>query len=114
MGGVRVLGLKKQYPGTKEPAVKNVQFGIQRSECFGMLGSNGAGKTTTIHILCGLHAPSGGTALVGEPGAAELDIRTQMGRVQSAMGVCPQALVTSPARKSPPAQHANHVSCKTG
>ena len=28
-------------------AVVNVQFGINESECFGLLGSNGAGKTTT-------------------------------------------------------------------
>ena len=89
---VRCLGLRKQYPRARAPAVVNAQFGIRHRECFGLLGSNGAGKTTTIHILCGLHAPSGGTAVVSEPGAegGGLDIRTAMGKIQSAMGVCPQ------------------------
>ena len=51
---VRCLGLRKQYPQARKPAVVNVQFGIKHRECFGLLGSNGAGKTTTIHMLCGL------------------------------------------------------------
>jgi len=87
-GGVRAIGLSKLYPGAKEPAVQNVQFGIQPSECFGLLGSNGAGKSTTIHILCGVHQPTTGTVLCGP--SSELDIRHHMPTIQSSMGVCSQ------------------------
>merc|ERR1719409_525899 len=86
-GGLLCLGLAKQYPGAKEPAVVNVQFGVKESECFGLLGSNGAGKSTTIHILCGLHEPSSGTVLCGRD---KLDIRHKLSVIQSAMGVCSQ------------------------
>ena len=81
------FGLAKRYPGTKRAAVVNVQFGINESECFGLLGSNGAGKSTTIHILCGLHQPTSGTVLCGEQ---NLDVRTDITTIQSAMGVCSQ------------------------
>jgi ABC-2 type transport system ATP-binding protein len=45
-------------------AVDRVSFEVQRGEIFGFLGSNGAGKTTTIRMLCGLLAPSSGSATV--------------------------------------------------
>ena len=61
VGGVRAIGLVKQYPGASKKAVQNVQFAVKPDECFGLLGSNGAGKSTTIHMLCGVHAPSAGT-----------------------------------------------------
>ena len=66
-GGIRAIGLSKTYPGSKEPAVVNVQFGILPSECFGLLGPNGAGKTTTIKALIGepKHIEPGGGASLG-------------------------------------------------
>ena len=89
---MRVLGVSKTYPGARSAAVLNVQFGIREGECFGLLGSNGAGKSTTIHVLCGVHAPSSGTVLCADgDGGAALDIRTDIKRVQSSMGVCSQA-----------------------
>jgi len=87
-GGVRALGLAKQYPGAAKYAVQNVQFAIQTDECFGLLGSNGAGKSTTIHMLCGVHEPSMGTVLCGAD--SELDVRRDMPTIQAAMGVCTQ------------------------
>jgi drug efflux transport system ATP-binding protein len=45
-------------------AVDRVSFEVAPGEIFGFLGSNGAGKTTTIRMLCGLLAPTGGTATV--------------------------------------------------
>jgi ABC-2 type transport system ATP-binding protein len=45
-------------------AVDRVSFAVRPGEVFGFLGSNGAGKTTTIRMLCGLLAPTGGSATV--------------------------------------------------
>jgi ABC-2 type transport system ATP-binding protein len=46
-------------------AVDGVSFQVARGEIFGFLGANGAGKSTTIRMLCGLLAPTSGTARVG-------------------------------------------------
>lgn len=46
-------------------AVDAVAFRVKPGEIFGFLGANGAGKSTTIRMLCGLLAPSSGTAIVG-------------------------------------------------
>jgi ABC-2 type transport system ATP-binding protein len=45
-------------------ATDAVSFEVQKGEIFGFLGANGAGKTTAMRMLCGLLAPSSGTALV--------------------------------------------------
>ena len=45
-------------------AVDNINFKVRRGEIFGLLGPNGAGKSTTFKMMCGLLAPSIGTAAV--------------------------------------------------
>lgn len=45
-------------------AVRDLNLRIAQGEVFGLLGPNGSGKTTTIRMLCGLLAPSEGTAVV--------------------------------------------------
>jgi len=66
-------------------AVDRVTFEVGRGEIFGFLGSNGAGKTTTIRILCGLLAPTTGSATV-----AGLDVATEAARVKARIGYMSQ------------------------
>ncbi|GAA0962407.1 ABC transporter ATP-binding protein [Virgisporangium aurantiacum] len=43
-------------------AVDGLTFDIPRGAAVGYLGANGAGKSTTIKVLCGILAPTSGTA----------------------------------------------------
>ena len=45
-------------------AVDTLTFSVARGEIFGFLGANGAGKSTTIRMMCGLLAPTSGTAVI--------------------------------------------------
>lgn len=43
-------------------AVDDISFAVKRGEVFGLLGPNGAGKSTTFKMMCGLLAPTSGSA----------------------------------------------------
>ncbi len=59
---LEVLGLTKKFGNFT--AVDHVSFTVQPGEVIGYLGPNGSGKTTTIRMLCGLLAPTAGTAKI--------------------------------------------------
>jgi len=67
-------------------AVSGVSFDIHAREIFGILGPNGSGKTTTIRILCGLMAPTSGSATV-----AGVDVVKAPDEVKSRLGYMSQA-----------------------
>jgi len=81
---VKVVRLNKTFPNGKA-AVKALSLGVDRNECFGLLGHNGAGKTTTINMLVGLFQASGGAMFVDG-----YDLSRDIDTVRSEMGVCPQ------------------------
>lgn len=51
---IEVKDLSYSYPDSNEPAVKNLNFKIKKSEIFGFLGPSGAGKSTTQKIITGI------------------------------------------------------------
>jgi ABC-2 type transport system ATP-binding protein len=66
-------------------AVDRVSFDVERGEVFGYLGANGAGKSTTIRMLCGLLAPTSGSAHV-----AGVDVAASPERVKRSLGYMSQ------------------------
>jgi ABC-2 type transport system ATP-binding protein len=78
-----ITDLVKQFEDVM--AVNGLSLDIRKGELFGFLGPNGAGKTTTIKMLCGLLAPSAGTAYYGG-----FDIRKDLPKIKARIGVCPQ------------------------
>jgi len=66
-------------------AVRDLNLTIAQGEVFGLLGPNGSGKTTTIRMLCGLLAPSEGTAVV-----AGVDVRESPDLIKERIGYMSQ------------------------
>ena len=80
---VETRGLTRRFgPIT---AVRDLALQITGGEVFGLLGPNGSGKTTTIRMLCGLLAPSAGTATV-----AGIDVIASPDRVKERIGYMSQ------------------------
>jgi fluoroquinolone transport system ATP-binding protein len=51
---IEVNDVSFTYVGAAKPAIKNLNFKVERGEIFGFLGPSGAGKSTTQKILTGL------------------------------------------------------------
>ncbi|KAG5683919.1 hypothetical protein PVAND_013177 [Polypedilum vanderplanki] len=66
-------------------AVNQLCVGVDRAECFGLLGVNGAGKTSAFKMLVGDESISAGDAWVDG-----FSIRTQLNKVHKRIGYCPQ------------------------
>jgi ABC-2 type transport system ATP-binding protein len=88
---IEVNHLVKYFPGSHQPAVRNVSFAVRLGEIFGLLGPAGAGKTTTLCMLAGQLKPAGGTItiagcdLVRQPN----DIRRRCKLVPQKLALCP-------------------------
>ena len=59
---VQMLRISKAYRGV--PAVRAVDFDLQKGEIHALLGENGAGKSTLTKMMAGVVAPSSGRMLL--------------------------------------------------
>ncbi len=76
---IEARGLSKHFGDLK--AVSHLDLKVPRGQIYGFLGPNGSGKSTTIRMLCGLLAPTEGSATVlgtEVPGKAR-DLKPKIG-----------------------------------
>jgi ABC-type multidrug transport system ATPase subunit len=66
-------------------AVDHVSFSIAKGSIFGFLGPNGSGKSTMIRMLCGILAPTEGSASI-----AGIDVTSQAEELKRIIGYMSQ------------------------
>ncbi|MEI9931013.1 MAG: ATP-binding cassette domain-containing protein [Rhizomicrobium sp.] len=84
------------YPGTKTPAVRNLNLNIPEGAFFVLIGESGSGKTTALHLINRLLEPDRGRVLIDGEDAAALDpvkLRRGMGLIFQAIGLFPHLTV---------------------
>nr|UOU03308.1 ATP-binding cassette subfamily A1-like 1 [Brachionus rubens] len=88
---VRLVNLTKiykkwdKYRFKKHVAVNDLCLGINKGECFGLIGVNGAGKTTSFKMITGEISMSGGDVFVND-----YSVSRQIEKVHQHIGYCPQ------------------------
>lgn len=91
---IEVRNLCKNYGD--RPAIRSLNFSVNKGEVVGFLGPNGAGKSTTMKIITGYMAPSSGEVKV-----AGFDVFESPLEVKSRIGYLPE---------TPPVYHDMFVS----
>jgi len=79
------------YPGTEEPALKNLNIAIPANKVTGLVGASGSGKSTAIDLLLGLIEPQQGKVLVDGQPVTKDNCR----QWQNSLGFVPQAIFLS-------------------
>ncbi|PPS44804.1 ABC transporter ATP-binding protein [Chroococcidiopsis sp. TS-821] len=62
--GIRFENVTFTYPGSLQPAVKNLSLHLKPGEKLAIVGENGSGKTTLIKLLTRLYSPDSGRILL--------------------------------------------------
>ncbi len=80
-------GLSRSFD--QRVAVDSLSFTLGAGQVLALLGPNGAGKTTTMRMLCGLLAPSSGSARIcGHPLATD---ERENDQIRAHCGIVPEA-----------------------
>jgi len=83
-GAIEFRGVTFAYPGTKEPALRDINLKIRAGEKIGVLGRIGSGKSTLEKLVLGLYLPTEGAVLIDGIDARQIDpadLRRAIGHV---------------------------------
>jgi len=80
---VTIKNLSHRY--TRDWAIRDINFEINKVGVLGLLGSNGAGKSTTMNILCGVLNQTQGEVLIDG-----INIRNEPEEAKKLLGFLPQ------------------------
>lgn len=79
--GIRFENVSFQYPGSLQPALKNVSLHLKPGSKLAIVGENGSGKTTLIKLLTRLYTPDSGHILLDGLDLQEWDIEVLHQRI---------------------------------
>ncbi len=79
--GIRFENVSFYYPGSKTPALHQVNLHIRPGESLAIVGENGSGKTTLIKLLTRLYSPTEGRILLEGLDLREWDIQTLRNKI---------------------------------
>lgn len=80
-GQVRFENVRFTYPGSLEPALRDVTLEVAAGETLAIVGENGSGKTTLMKLLARLYDPSGGRILLDEHDLRDFDLEYLHARI---------------------------------
>jgi len=80
---VKIENLSHRY--TRDWAIRDINFEIEKVGILGLLGSNGAGKSTTMNILCGVLNQTEGKVYIDG-----IDLSEQPEEAKKLLGFLPQ------------------------
>ena len=89
-GDIRFENITFTYPGTSEPALKQVSFTVPRGSCVAIVGLCGSGKTTSVSLLERFYTPDEGRILIGDTDICDIalsDFRRHLAYVQQGADV---------------------------
>ncbi len=88
--------VSKQYPGQREPAIRELSLSVPAGEVCVLVGPSGSGKTTAMRLINRLIPLSSGDILLGGESVlhrGETELRREIGYVIQQIGLFPHLTV---------------------
>jgi ATP-binding cassette, subfamily B, bacterial len=79
--GIRFEHVSFAYPGSDQPALKDISLHLQPGEKLAIVGENGSGKTTLIKLLTRLYTPDSGRILLDGLDLQQWDLEALQRRI---------------------------------
>jgi len=93
---IRLDGVEKIYPGTKEPAVESLSLDVPQGEILVLVGPSGCGKSTTLRLINRMIEPTGGKIYLDGEDVTTVNpdhLRRRIGYVIQQIGLFPHQTI---------------------